>query len=647
MRIKKLRIQNFRSFKDTTLDLDSYNCLVGPNGTGKSSVLIALNVFFREATNPTDVNELREEDFHLKNTNEPIVITVTFGDLSREAGEDLQAYVRHKQLVVSAKATWDEERRRAEVKQYGSRLVLEDFAEFFEAEKEGKLVPRLREIYQALMEKYPDLAKVKTKPDMTSALREYEESHEELCTLQESSDQFYGWSRGANRLAPHCQWIFIPAVKDASEEELETRASALGQLLQRTIRSKVDFAPELQSMKADFEARYLDLIGNHQELLATLSSNLEGRLSEWAHPGVHVKLKWHFDESKSVVVNEPLAKVAVGEGPFTGELARLGHGIQRSFIVALLQELAVSDNSEQPSLILGIEEPELYQHPPQAHHLSTLLQGLTEDEAAQVIVSTHSPYFVSGKGFESVRFTRKNSQTGVSTISALTHEKLSERLAKALKSDPVARSNVMAQVEQIMQPSQNELFFARVPILVEGPEDVAFISSHLHLFGHWEDFRRHGCHFIVCGGKNAMSRPLAIALGLGLEPFVVFDGDGSDEKNREKHEKDNGCILRLCDLNDQEIFPTETLWNSRLVMWHTQLRKEVSEDVGAETWGKACEQAFKRLGLSERLSQKNSLWIASTLEQLCQAEISSKTLERLCSNMLRYAERVAAPEITQ
>jgi hypothetical protein len=38
--------------------------------------------------------------------------------------------------------------------------------------------------------------------------------------------------------------------------------------------------------------------------------------------------------------------------------------MQRAFIVSILQELAVGDQGESPKLILGFEEPELYQHPP-------------------------------------------------------------------------------------------------------------------------------------------------------------------------------------------------------------------------------------------------------------------------------------------
>jgi len=45
MKIESVRIENFRSFKDETIRFDNYTCFVGANGSGKSTVLNALNVF--------------------------------------------------------------------------------------------------------------------------------------------------------------------------------------------------------------------------------------------------------------------------------------------------------------------------------------------------------------------------------------------------------------------------------------------------------------------------------------------------------------------------------------------------------------------------------------------------------------------------
>jgi energy-coupling factor transporter ATP-binding protein EcfA2 len=105
MKIESVRIKNLRSFADETVSFNDYTCLVGPNGAGKSTILCALNIFFREIDNATtDLSQLDLEDFHLKNPDEPIEVTVTFVDLSAEAQQDFANYYRrerlHRQVVV-------------------------------------------------------------------------------------------------------------------------------------------------------------------------------------------------------------------------------------------------------------------------------------------------------------------------------------------------------------------------------------------------------------------------------------------------------------------------------------------------------------------------------------------------------------------
>src|SRR5690554_5921629 len=192
MKLESVRIQNFRAFKDETIEIDNYNCFVGPNGAGKSTVINALNVFFRQhKDSKTDLSKLSADDFHHKNTEEPICITVTFTDLSEEAKKDLADYVRQEKLVVTAKAEYDEGTERAEVKQFGKRLGMTVFRIWFEAEKQKKSASELKEIFSSLRKQWPDITTATSKADMAEALNQFESSHVNLCSVIPSEDQFY------------------------------------------------------------------------------------------------------------------------------------------------------------------------------------------------------------------------------------------------------------------------------------------------------------------------------------------------------------------------------------------------------------------------------------------------------------------------
>ncbi len=639
MRLTEIKIKNFRSFEDETIVLDDYTCLVGPNGAGKSNVLQALNLFFRNtAAASVDLLKLSDEDFHHRNIERPVEVELKFEQLSPDAQEDFKAYYRSGKLIISAVAAWDPQAGCAEVKQYGSRLVMAAFAPYFAANENKAGAAELRGIYSELRRQFSDLPAVTTKGDMESALRAYEEGHLEQCELVSSPNQFYGWSKGENRLRKYLQWVYVPAVKDATTEQDEGRATALGQLLERTIRSKVNFQEPIDELRKDVANKYETIIKKEQNVLDGLSDSLTHRIQEWTHSGTKIRLNWHYNPDKSFTVNEPLARLAVGEHDFLGELARLGHGLQRTVFVSLLQELAANEEGGMPTLLLGFEEPELYQHPPQSRHMASLLEGLSTKNA-QILLSTHSPYFVSGKGFENIRMIRKSSDDRKSITSQVTHKNISDQLAEALGEAPRSLTSTMAAIEQIMQPSQNELFFASVVVLVEGIEDVAYISTHLSLTGRWDEFRRHGCHFVIASGKQNLSRPLATAQGLGIPVFVVFDSDAEANRNNPgNHPRDNRCILSLCGVHDADPMPQDMYWGDNVVMWQSNIADVVHSDFGREVWDSSEHTAKQEQGFLDGVKRKNSLLVTATLEVLYKQGKRSKILEQLCARILKFAE---------
>jgi len=633
MKIESVRIKNFRTFKDETIFFDDYSCFVGPNGSGKSTVMNALNVFFRQyKDSKTDLSKLSIDDFHHKNVKEPISITVTFKDLSDKAKEDLSDYVRQERLIVTAKAEFDEGTERAEVKQFGNRLGMTEFKAWFEAEKSKKPAAELKKIFSDLQERWPEITKATSKSDMANSLNEFESLNPDQCILIPSEDQFYGVSKGANRLAPHLQWVFVSASKDFSEEAEESKNSALGQLLSRAIRAKVNFSEKVTGLREGLRQSYQKMLEEEQGILSSISESLENRLKHWANPSATAKVLWKNDAEKSIKIEEPLAHIQIGEKGFESELARFGHGMQRSYLLTLLQELSDIEDENAPTLVMAIEEPELYQHPPQARYLSEVLQDLA-NENSQIIVCSHSPYFIPGDDFHSVRLVRESGSPSCSYVTSLTYGELSKELTDAGEK-AVKETGMIAKLYPTLRPEISEMFFSRKLILVEGIEDVAYLTSYIQLMGKLSDFRRSGYHIIPVGGKNELIKPLAIAKLLNIEVFVVCDADTDKTREDEinKHKRDNAAILHLLGHDKSESWPDTDLRKPNLRMWKTNITDTVGPEFG-EDWKKHEDQAASCYGNAGGL-KKNPLAVSRALESAWNDGLKSTTLRELVDSLL-------------
>ncbi|MDR5615976.1 ATP-dependent endonuclease [Arsenophonus sp.] len=633
MKIESVRIQNFRIFKDETIQFDDYSCFVGPNGSGKSTVMNALNVFFRQyKDSKTDLSKLSIDDFHHKNINEPILITVTFNDLSENAKENLAAYVRQERLIVTAKAVFDEGTERAEVKQFGNRLGMSEFKVWFESEKNKETAAELKSIFSDLKEKWPDIAAATSKNDMAKALNDFEASNPDKCSLIPSEDQFYGVSKGANRLAPHLQWVFVSASKDFSEEAEESKVSALGQLLSRTIRAKVNFTEKVTRLRNDIRKSYQNMLNEEQSLLSNISESLECKLKHWANPNATAKVLWKNDAEKSIKIEEPIAHIQIGEKGFESELARFGHGMQRSYLLTLLQELANIEEGNAPTLVMAIEEPELYQHPPQARYLSEVLQGLANGNS-QIIVCSHSPYFIPSYDFHNVRMVRESGSS--STVTSLSYPSLSQELTKAGEK-AVKECGMIAKLYPTLRPEISEMFFSRKLILVEGIEDVAYLTSYIHLMEKQIEFRRLGYHIIPVGGKNELIKPLAIAKLLNIKVFVVCDADTNKDRENEisKHKKDNAAILYLLGHDKTENWPDTNINKPNLRMWKTNITDTIGSEFGHE-WQQYEDQAAAYYGNAGGL-KKNPLAVTRALESAWNAGLKSTILQELVNSIFAF-----------
>ena len=85
MKISRVFIKNFKSFKSERIDFGNLLAFIGENNAGKSNVLKALDLFFG------DTKKLDEHFFN--NSAEKIIIQVWFRDLNDEAKKTFSKYL--------------------------------------------------------------------------------------------------------------------------------------------------------------------------------------------------------------------------------------------------------------------------------------------------------------------------------------------------------------------------------------------------------------------------------------------------------------------------------------------------------------------------------------------------------------------------
>jgi predicted ATP-dependent endonuclease of OLD family len=202
----------------------------------------------------------------------------------------------------------------------------------------------------------------------------------------------------------------------------------------------------------------------------------------------------------------------------------------------------------------------------------------------------------------------------------------------------------LARVNQALQPALNELFFTPRLVLVEGLEDVAYVTTWMILGGYWTEFRRRGCHIVPVGGKSEIIQPLAVAISLEIPTFVFFDADGADQNphRRALHQADNLAILRLMGGDESEVFPEQVVWEKNYAIWPDTLDQVLKADVGSERWDQIYGQVNQQFGNPKGFGQ-NAMHIGAKLALLHDAGEVCTSLDRLCQTIVAHGnEKIPA-----
>jgi putative ATP-dependent endonuclease of OLD family len=315
MIVKTVRVHNFRSILDEKIDCDNLTVLVGRNGTGKSSFLRAMEMFYDSSAT------VSMEDFYAEDTSKEIEIAVTFTDLSEDEETLFAPYIDGDDLTVARIFTLSGKKSGT---YHGMKLQNPDFAEARNAGTKTEIRRGYDEV--RAIAKYNSLPTVRSADQVEEEFKKWEADNSSSCIRMRDDGQFFGFTEVAQgRLGRHTRFIRIPAVRDAAEDATEGRGSCVTEIMNLVVRSTLADRDDFVSLKNDTQKKFREIMDPAKLMeLSLLQKQLSETLGYYA-PEANVSLEW----TKLGDVDFPLpkAEVKLHENGYKSSVHRTGNAL--------------------------------------------------------------------------------------------------------------------------------------------------------------------------------------------------------------------------------------------------------------------------------------------------------------------------------
>ena len=606
MKLTHLRIRNFRSCRDVSLEIENMHAMVGANNAGKSSVLRAMDFLFNPSTKLLD-----EESFWNKDTSLEIRVEAIFSELTDKEKEALGAYLnadgtfhvaRSARMGTSGESDSDQgENKIVITQQYRkpepepewiqeSHINSNNIKEWWK--KKEQLV-----VNDASFADFLGGSKAPGVSDWKEKAKEFISAHADKIPMKDTwIDNPKGYANVLKGTLPF--FVLVPAVRDVSEESKGTKSSPFGKLLYAILDTVT------QEKKSKIEniltevSKQMNRSGGVErvDLIAETEKGLNKLLNDF-FAGCDLEIQFQTP-TLEILLTAP--KLYVDDG-FRNAVENKGHGLQRAVIFTILRRYAEhmtsSGEGKKRNLVLAVEEPELYMHPQAQRTIRRVFRRIAEG-GDQVFFSTHSSLLVDVAYFdEIIRMegffaTIDGKKTMTSNAWQIPMPKMIQDLEARFPNlkGSVTPESMRDLYSHAYNPRRNEGFFASKITLVEGPTEEYSLPIYADGLSDCA-FDPQGISVVECGGKGSMDRLFRIFNELHIPCFMLFDYDkDSSDKDSIKKSKE---LLALAGEN-QDAPPSLLVTDCVACLpskWETDLKSEMPDIDALEG------EARKNLGL--------------------------------------------------
>jgi len=479
MKISKVLVKNFRCFKKTDIDFQKCHALIGENGTGKTTILEAINL----ATS-TGYAYVTEQDFN--NADEGDIEITVFFDKPFLCKLPDGYYTRD---ILCKSVIFEAHRRRqsAAGKALSGQFVTTKY-----------VVPL---IYDSLSDLNIDSSKLQG--EIPNSVKETDRGFE---APRKTGSKFKFTKQ---RLSLQNDLVNYPNIFYFDRDRENEAKAGFNTLLSKIIKD-LNWRYRNKWNKEDIEKKWNDF---YSEVIQTVIDPKNDRIMKPLSKRVKSLAGVDFSnlELSLIDIEQPFSKSFFALRDNTNQIDQknLGSGIAIMLSFFLLE---IVSNLAKGDVIFLIDEPELHLHPQlQAKFFEEFLSS-----KSQTIYTTQSDCMLSIADWESIsRFCRDFAvfPRDADLSQVLEDKKISEHLNEIKE---------FHQHKAIFFREDNQLFFARKCLIVEGPAEkyaLPVLSAKL-------DKQLGNLTIISANGKSKIPYYQLLCKAFSVPYFTLLDLDG-------------------------------------------------------------------------------------------------------------------------
>ena len=303
----------------------------------------------------------------------------------------------------------------------------------------------------------------------------------------------------------------------------------------RIIEELADVVAQNGAFMADFERRVIDLnrsleavpdYKTFREKLVKYSKDQLGARGDAIDVRVGLVDPRHILKTLQVFEADGTAQYNVADG---------GQGVQSSVTIAALRAFASLSGGR---FFVIADEPEAYLHPLAQRALALVFEELAR-EGTQVILTTHSPHFISADhidGLHKVWMDGNRTKASPFDMDRLLQRRVDRGTERGTS------EGVKSRLSKALTLEAREALFAQLAVICEGETESLSLPIWAGYDGH--DFSKLGIAVVQSQGKFSMISLSEFYSSFNLPTYLVFDSDSDARPSeRAKHAEHNRWLL--------------------------------------------------------------------------------------------------------